>query len=418
MTPTLKNDDTKQKRVFMKYYDIDAIINHALNNHIDISPTDRLEWVCFCHALMVLGYDENLFVALSSGDEIESRKTWQRENKLNRRYRTKEQAIGMIVNLAKRAGIDVNYFSMLPNRDNRQEGNATARTHYCPNPQPATEALAPAINPDYLPIATIERANKFVTNTGLFKYLATEFGESNAKAVLDLYLVGASKSVSHGGLNAVNFPYIDNQSRVIDCKIIHYNPINGKRDKAMPITWAMKRLNNRRKPTEQLNRAPLCYFGEHLLADNTTADICIVESEKTALICAICYPQYIWLACGGKTYLNAEYCKRFKGRNIILHPDRDGVAEWINKGRELGNMGVRVSVNTTIQKSYPEFTNESTKEKCNADIADFIIAYRHGEIGRDSEQLSTPTPMQIFERAKANNPIISELASLLELELP
>lgn len=402
----------------MKYYDIDAIINHALKSHIDISPIDRLEWVCFCHALLVLGYDEDLFVALSSGNEIESRKTWQRENKLNRRYRTKEQAIGMIVNLAKSAGINVNSFSMLPNRDSKRERNTTARTPYCPTPQTTAEAPAPNPNPDYLPIAMIERANNAVTNTGLFKYLATEFGEGSAKAVLDLYLVGASKSVSQVGFNAVNFPYIDNQRRVIDCKIIHYNPINGKRDKTMPITWAINRLNKKRNPTEQLNRAPLCYFGEHLTTDNATADICVVESEKTALICAICYPQYIWLACGGKTYLNAEYCKKFKGRNVILYPDRDGVAEWTNKGRELGNMGVKVSVNTTIQQCYPEFTNESTKEKCNADIADFIIAYRHGEIGRDRAQFSTPTPMQIFERAKANNPIISELASLLELELP
>lgn len=402
----------------MEFYDIDAIINHALNGHIDISPIDRLEWVCFCHALMVLGYDENLFVALSSGDEIESRKTWQRESKLNRRYRTKEQANGMIVNLAKSAGINVKSFSMLSNRDSKRDRNTTARTPHYPTARTATEAPAPTLRPDYLPIAMIEQANKAVVNTGLFKYLATEFGENSAKAVLDLYLVGASKSISHIGLNAVNFPYIDNQRRVIDCKIIHYNPINGKRDKTMPITWAMNKLNKKRNPTEQLNRAHLCYFGEHLIADNATADICIVESEKTALICAICYPQYIWLACGGKTYLNAEYCKKFKGRNVILYPDRDGVEEWTNKGRELGNMGIRASVNTTIKKNYPEFVNESTKEKCNADIADFIIAYLHGEIGRNSVQLSTPTPMQIFERAKANNPIISELASLLELELP
>lgn len=42
-------------------------------------------------------------------------------------------------------------------------------------------------------------------------------------------------------------------------------------------------------------------FGEHLLQDKVNANVALVESEKTAVICALLLPEYIWLATGGKS---------------------------------------------------------------------------------------------------------------------
>ena len=46
-----------------------------------------------------------------------------------------------------------------------------------------------------------------------------------------------------------------------------------------------------------------CLFGEHLLSDTSTTKtakpVAIVKSEKTALVAALCIPDFVWLATGG-----------------------------------------------------------------------------------------------------------------------
>ena len=47
-------------------------------------------------------------------------------------------------------------------------------------------------------------------------------------------------------------------------------------------------------------RLTQCLFGEHLLQDKVNANVALVESEKTTVICSLLLPEYIWLATGGK----------------------------------------------------------------------------------------------------------------------
>jgi hypothetical protein len=64
-------------------------------------------------------------------------------------------------------------------------------------------------------------------------------------------------------------------------------------------------------------------FGEHLLIDKTKP-VAIVESEKTAVIASVYLPQFIWVAVGSLTNLNAEKCNVLKGRTVTLFPDLNG----------------------------------------------------------------------------------------------
>jgi len=48
-------------------------------------------------------------------------------------------------------------------------------------------------------------------------------------------------------------------------------------------------------------RVTQCLFGEHLLQDKVNANVALVESEKTAVICFRLLPEYIWLATSGKS---------------------------------------------------------------------------------------------------------------------
>ena len=44
-----------------------------------------------------------------------------------------------------------------------------------------------------------------------------------------------------------------------------------------------------------------CLFGEHLLKQYPKKVVALVESEKTAVICAGLMPRFLWLATGGKS---------------------------------------------------------------------------------------------------------------------
>lgn len=75
---------------------------------------------------------------------------------------------------------------------------------------------------------------------------------------------------------------------------------------------------------------------EHLLndKDKVNANVALVESEKTAVICSLLLPEYIWLATGGKSQFN-DRLMVLKGRKVTAFPDIDGYDEWRKKAKEL-----------------------------------------------------------------------------------
>ena len=118
-----------------------------------------------------------------------------------------------------------------------------------------------------------------------------------------------------------------------------------------------------------------CLFGMHLLdkyrVPNVDQEVCIVESEKTALIMAIAYgnnAKQVWMACGGAENLSREKLKPIieQGRAIHLYPDRDAIETWQRKAEQLRYK--RLKVDTTLVTKYwkPE-----DGEK--ADIADVVV---------------------------------------------
>lgn len=78
-----------------------------------------------------------------------------------------------------------------------------------------------------------------------------------------------------------------------------------------------------------------CLFGEHLLTAYPEMPVAVVESEKSALLGTIMYPNFVWVATGGKGELKASKCEVLKNRRVYLFPDVDGVKEWTDKIPEL-----------------------------------------------------------------------------------
>ncbi len=112
-------------------------------------------------------------------------------------------------------------------------------------------------------------------------------------------------------------------------------------------------------------------FGAHLLKRYPQATVNVVESEKTALICANAYgdtERNLWMACGGLKFLKIESLQPLieQGRRVWLWPDKDGVDEWKEKVGHLLNE--RISITTRF---LDEWWTEQDGPK--ADVADIIL---------------------------------------------
>ena len=131
----------------------------------------------------------------------------------------------------------------------------------------------------------------------------------------DRYRLGASKE------GRVIFWEIDEQQRVHTGKLMHYQP-DCHRDKTLNPTWVHAILKDQLPKGFTLQH---CLFGLHLLSDNKA--VCIVESEKTAVILSELFPDYTWLSCGGLQMFKPELLAPLVNHKIMIFPDTDETGE-------------------------------------------------------------------------------------------
>lgn len=115
--------------------------------------------------------------------------------------------------------------------------------------------------------------------------------------------------------------------------IFWYQDINGHYRKPKRIYY--KRNGHRVKANEDQYKSspsPLifknqdgyeyCLFGEFQLAKySDTAKVVMVESEKSAIVGHVHFPDLIWIATGGATSLKKERAAILKGRKVMIIPD-------------------------------------------------------------------------------------------------
>ena len=103
-----------------------------------------------------------------------------------------------------------------------------------------------------------------------------------------------------------------------------------------------------------------CLFGQQLLPKYPDAHVCIVESEKTALILAARYPQQLWLATCGSSGLNADKLECLRGRRLTLFPDSGCFDKWQHVMQQ--TTGLLYNIDNQLE-SYP----------ANTDLADLLL---------------------------------------------
>ena len=199
--------------------------------------------------------------------------------------------------------------------------------------------------------------------------------------------------IGHGKNGHTIFWQVDEESRIRTGKMMKYKP-DGHRDKEAQwnFDYIHATLRRHRDPkTGQMTDEPpypyphlfdpdkqemrQCLFGMHLLnrwkRKDVDQTVCIVESEKTALLMAIAYGNHanqVWMACGGIENINRDKLQPLinQRRRIILYPDRDGIDKWRQKCEQLHYD--RATIDT---KPVTEWWQPEDGEK--ADIADVVI---------------------------------------------
>lgn len=233
------------------------------------------------------------------------------------------------------------------------------------------------------------------------------FDPARADAVCAAYHLGNDSQC-----DAV-FWYVDGCGRVVDGKIAAYSTArpghrckrdHGERERFGWVHATLRRGYPSAFP--EGSRPPLPLYGSHLLPSFPSALVCIVESEKTALLAAMAMEttkvadlgspcvtdmQVVWLASGGKQALRAEQLRELcrQGRNVIVCPDVDGIGQWSDLTAPLMQAErLHVSMLTPIEVAgsmgihYETFL-QSFPNAEHADLAD-ILAYDYHNHNRNN----------------------------------
>ncbi len=147
--------------------------------------------------------------------------------------------------------------------------------------------------------------------------------EETVGRVFEDYLVGATRR------GCVIYWQIDRQMQVHGGHIMQYRQ-DGHRDGYQGWTHGPLIRDGKLPPNWQLYQ---CLFGEHLLLRYPDAHVCIVESEKTALLMAAVQPKHLWLATAGSSGLSSEKVECLRGRRVTLFPDSGCYDKWLQKMR-------------------------------------------------------------------------------------
>ena len=242
-----------------------------------------------------------------------------------------------------------------------------------------------------LPRRLVSRSRKDIEETNFVKWLRGLPWDGAQRAriddVLRLYAVGPDRD------RWMIFWQVDDQGRVLNGKLMKYRA-DGHRDKGeediakgrKPFTtdWIHSRLKRKRKPEDpwphpeifnpDIQEEHYTFFGMHLLNRYPKAVINVVESEKTAIICAIAYgamDMNLWMACGGKTMLSNERMEPLfaQKRQIVLWPDTDGLDEWAEWIKLMNRQEISIQ-----REFFARYYREELDGK-KADVSDLLIRW-------------------------------------------
>lgn len=213
----------------------------------------------------------------------------------------------------------------------------TPKMYFEENPQergrrntvPPGITIKKEVRTDYIPFALIQKSEG--TENNLIRYLSNYFDSVDLGKVVSSYHLGCTKK------GETIFPQIDRFGMCRTGKVMQYGT-DGHRVKGASdaVDWLHARYMKKQGKAAHDFHLKQCLFGEHLLPKRPNDIVCLTESEKSAVISSMVFPDYVWVSCGGKHGLNPERCKALARRNVMIYPDADAIGYWAEKIKALG----------------------------------------------------------------------------------
>ncbi len=208
----------------------------------------------------------------------------------------------------------------------------------------------------YVPKSYTGAAMNGYAETNFFKWLASIIEDlERLYEVCLLYQIGASTKDYRDP--AVIFWQIDRFGNVHDGKLMWYGE-NGHRSGA--VNWVVTKMAKQGILFPSGYTSDKVFFGEHLTAVFREEPVCIVESEKSAVVCACLFTKYLWVASGGCGGLNGNKLRCLSGRKVIVIPDAGEVEKWRKQ----------IESDHTFYYAIAEWIDRYPK---NTDLVDIII---------------------------------------------
>ena len=212
-----------------------------------------------------------------------------------------------------------------------------------------------------IPYEYISRSLSFDPKKSSFtSFLDSVLDPVVVEGLVEQYQLGVTKA------GDVIFFQIDREGRCRTGKVMKYDPVTGHRIKddssICPVTWIHALMKRRGLLPEEWALSQ-CLFGEHLLSRYPDRTVALVESEKTAVICAGFIPEYVWLATGGKTCLGNKL-DVLSGRKVVAYPDVDAYDYWRERLVDYPNI---------IVSDYLQKVTGSDPSSSHMDLADLIL---------------------------------------------
>lgn len=115
-----------------------------------------------------------------------------------------------------------------------------------------------------------------------------------------------------------------------------------------------------------------CLFGLHLLME-TSAPICIVESEASAVVLSELFPENIWMAYATTCHLLIDLLAPLEGRTVTIFPRTDPTQSNIVFFLEFADIVRRTyDIDLHIDSTLEDHTTAAQKER-SIDLLDFLL---------------------------------------------
>lgn len=182
-----------------------------------------------------------------------------------------------------------------------------------------------------IPADLVQQTLRSYDKNNFALWLQTKY-PTTADYLLQHFSIGTTKA---GG---TLFWYQDKDGQYRKPKRIYYKP-DGHRVKA-----SEDEAKSKPSPLMFTNQEgyEYCLFGEFQLATYpATAKVVMVESEKSAIIGHVHFPDFIWVATGGAVSLKKEKAAVLQGRRVMIIPDmhqtgREGALRMQTILKEIG----------------------------------------------------------------------------------